>query len=339
MTQVKEWFRTKKLDDTTAIVEFERVVAEIFGTKYGIFVNSGSSANLLACFCMEFKAEDEVITPACTFPTTLSPIVFCGAKAVFCDVEKGYIIPSVQMVLDCITPKTKCILIPDLVGDKFDFIGLKQKLKEINREDIKMIEDACDTITHCDADIATVSFYPSHVISSGGMGGMVLTNSDEYAEKCYRLRKCDLWDFSVPPFCASFGIENAKKFPEIARKRKENFNHYCERLKDCPFYQLPKNKDCLWLSMPLVCNHNRFDLVSILENIGIQTRLCMAGNILRQPYYKKLFNNVDPGRFKNTEDIFRGGILVGLHQGLSIEDIDFVCDKLIEIAKEIESKK
>ena len=85
--------------------------------------------------------------------------------------------------------------------------------------------------------------------------------------------------------------------------------------------------------MALIVKSHRFEIVEELEKLGIQTRLCMAGNILRQPFYAHLFPNVDPEGFPVTEKVFANGILIGLHQGLSDDDIDWICDKLIELAK------
>jgi CDP-6-deoxy-D-xylo-4-hexulose-3-dehydrase len=103
-------------------------------------------------------------------------------------------------------------------------------------------------------------------------------------------------------------------------------------LKNSSFYQIPKVNKGVWLSMPLICKSHRFEIVTELEKRQIQTRLCLAGNILRQPFYAQLFPDVDPAGFPNTERVFEGGLLVGLHQGLTEEDVDFVCAQLEEIA-------
>ena len=86
----------------------------------------------------------------------------------------------------------------------------------------------------------------------------------------------------------------------------------------------------------LLGSGNMEKLVEKLEERGIQTRLCMAGNILRQPFYAKMFPEIDPSSFTETEKIFAGGILIGLHQGLSDDDVDWICDQLIDIANELE---
>ena len=337
MKSVLDWLKNNKLDDQKIIQQFEETVAKIFEAKHGIFVNSGSSANLLACLSAGIGPGKEVITPTCTFPTTLSPIIFLGATPVFCDIDNRRYVPSVEQVLKLITPKTYAVLIPHLVGDLFDFPKLSEELKKIGRSDIILIEDACDTICKCNADYTTVSFYASHVISAGGCGGMVIVNDDKLYEKCLQLRNSGPWDLTAPGFCAAFGIANAEKFPSFAAARHKHMKHYLERLEGkCDFYETPKCTDSVFLSMPLVCKRNRFQVVEKLEARGIQTRLCMAGNILRQPFYAKLFPDVNPASFPETEKVFEGGILLGIHQGLSDEDVDWICDQLIEIAKEVD---
>lgn len=64
-------------------IEFEKKVSELFGKKFGLFVNSGSSAILLGLNALNLSSDDEVITPACTFSTTLAPVIQCGLKPIF----------------------------------------------------------------------------------------------------------------------------------------------------------------------------------------------------------------------------------------------------------------
>lgn len=329
---VEKFLRENSIDDKNAIVKFEERISSIFNMKYGIFTNSGSSANLLACLALDINEKDEVITPACTFPTTLSPLIFLKSKVIFVDIAEKHYVPSVKQVLDAIRPTTTAVLIPDLVGDKFDFDSLRKELEKINRTDIKFIEDACDTVTTSTADVATISFYASHIVNAGGCGGMCLTNDDRLADKMRRLRSSPCWDFTAPSYCAVFGYTNSLKIEEFAKKRHENMLYYIEKLKNCDFYELPENTDCQWLSMALVAKSHRFEIVKELEEKGVQTRLVMAGNILRQPFYQKLFPHANADDFPETEKIFRGGMLLGLHQGITSDDIDYICNILIELA-------
>lgn len=68
-------------------VEFEKRVASMFGKRFGLFVNSGSSACMLALASLDLPKQSQVITPACTFSTTVAPIIQLGLEPVFCDVS------------------------------------------------------------------------------------------------------------------------------------------------------------------------------------------------------------------------------------------------------------
>ena len=71
----------------TTLEEFEKAIAKRFGKKFGVFVNSGSSACLLAIAGLDIPKGKKIITPACTFATTLAPIIQLGYKPVFVDVD------------------------------------------------------------------------------------------------------------------------------------------------------------------------------------------------------------------------------------------------------------
>jgi CDP-6-deoxy-D-xylo-4-hexulose-3-dehydrase len=86
-------------------------------------------------------------------------------------------VPSVDQLLSDVTPDTKALMIPNLLGNKPDWRELRTKLTNIGRTDIILIEDSYDTITTTpESDISTVSFYASHTITSGGM---VMFNNEE----------------------------------------------------------------------------------------------------------------------------------------------------------------
>jgi CDP-4-dehydro-6-deoxyglucose reductase, E1 len=176
--------------------EFEERISKIFGKKLGIFVNSGSSACLLALASIDLPKGSKVITPACTFSTTIAPIIQLGLKPVFVDVELTTYVPSVKSIIDILTSPEeemfndiKAIMVPNLIGNKPDWKLLRSELKRINREDIILIEDSADTITHTeDSDISTTSFYASHVITAGGAGGMVMFNNDKIHNRALQYR-------------------------------------------------------------------------------------------------------------------------------------------------------
>lgn len=168
--------------------EFESRVAELFGKKYGLFVNSGSSANLLALLINKFPKGGEVITTACTFGTTLSPIYYAGLKPVLIDSEPGRYNPTVADIEKAISSKTVAIMIPDTTGMLNDWPAITKLAK---KRGIVTIQDSCDTQgakingkpSGSWADIVTTSSYFTHTITTGGCGGTVMMNDLELRRK------------------------------------------------------------------------------------------------------------------------------------------------------------
>lgn len=173
--------------------KFEEKVASIFGKRHGIMVNSGSSANTLAFELLDLPKGSEVITPVVTFSTTVAPIVRKGLVPVFIDVEPGTYLIKEEEIEQNITPSTKALMIPSLLGNvpDYSFLG-----KIAERHSLWLVEDSCDTIgatlngkpTGEYSHISTTSFYGSHIITAGGGGGMICVNDESWDRKSRILR-------------------------------------------------------------------------------------------------------------------------------------------------------
>lgn len=157
--------------------EFERKIAAVYGKKHGIFVNSGSSANLIAIEALGMPIGSEVITPVFTFATTVAPLVQKGLIPVFVDIEPGTYLANLDQIEAAITKKTKALMIPSLLGNIPDLARLKRMAKKYG---LYLIEDSCDTLgatfagkpTGAYTDVTTTSFYASHIITAAASGGM-----------------------------------------------------------------------------------------------------------------------------------------------------------------------
>lgn len=190
--------------------EMEQKVAALFAKKHGIMVNSGSSANYLAIELLKLQQGDEVITPALTFATTVAPLLKFGLKPAFVDCEPGTYNIDVQKIEEMITPATKAMMIPNLLGNLPDWEVIKDLA---DKHDILLVEDSADTLgatiggkssgTH--SHISTTSFYGSHVINCAGNGGMITVNDDEHNRMGNLLRS---WGRSSSLFVESEAIEN-----------------------------------------------------------------------------------------------------------------------------------
>ncbi|TSC71439.1 MAG: Uncharacterized protein G01um101448_1178, partial [Parcubacteria group bacterium Gr01-1014_48] len=173
--------------------EFERKIAKIFAKKYGVMVNSGSSANLLAFELLNLPEGSEVITPILTFSTTIAPILQKGLVPVFVDIEKDTYLIDIKQVERAITKKTRVLMIPSLLGN----IPNMKKLAQIaKKHKLWFIEDSCDTLggsyekrpTGAYSHISTTSFYGSHIINGAGGGGMICVNNPAWADRLVVLR-------------------------------------------------------------------------------------------------------------------------------------------------------
>ncbi|CAF1350067.1 unnamed protein product [Rotaria magnacalcarata] len=335
--------------------EFEREIASIFGKNFAVMVNSGSSGNTLALLIAGLKVGDEVILPACTFATNVSPVIQLGLVPVFCDVEHGEYVPSVAQVIDKVSAHTKALFLPNLIGRKPDWQGLKDELFMLGRRDIILIEDSCDTITNTTVtDIAVTSFYSSHIITAGGGGGMVMcnensqrdlalqyrdwgrmgTNTESFSERfghCIDGIEYDFkflypilgYNFKSTEINAAFGLEQLKKLPLFLEKRRQNVDRFVQQLKELAPYGLvlPNNHEKVdWLALPLMFP-NRKALLQKLEDSDIQTRVCFAGNITRHPAYRQYYQV-----FPNADEIMQNGFLIGAHHGMNEQDVDYVCE-------------
>ena len=338
-------------------IKFEKKIAKEFGKKYGVFVNSGSSACLLAIAALDLKKGSEIITPALTFSTTLAPILQLGYKPKFIDSELNTYVPSVEQILEAITDKTKAIMVPNLIGNKPNWTMLKTQLSRLGREDIIIIEDSADTVTETlDSDVSTTSFYASHVITAGGMGGMVMFNDKKYVKRALMYRD---WgrigdnseniddrfasDVDGIPYdykflygvlgynmkCteanAAFGLVQLERFQTYKDVRRKNVERYLDNLTGVREILLPDDSiKPNWLAIPLQ-TERRLELLTFLEEQNIQTRVTFAGNVTRHPAYREYLQD-----FPVADEVMKNGFLLGAHHGMNTDDVDYVCNKIKE---------
>lgn len=350
--------------------KFEKEVALLFGKKFGVFVNSGSSANMLALASLYLNKGSKVLTPACTFSTTVAPIIQLGLVPVFCDVMLTSYVPSVKKIYDYISKdvnkEIKVIMLPNLIGFKPDWKQIRFALNLLNREDIILIEDSCDTITKTEeTDISTTSFYSSHVITAGGGGGMVMFNDEKLMKKALMYRDWGRigensenmgerfnhyvngiqydykflyevlgYNFKSTEMNAAFGLVQLQKLDSFLEKREQNIKRYVDNLIGINSLILPDvNSKPRLLAMPLLLNGKSADCIRLgllkhLEENSIQTRVTFAGNITRHPAFKSYEHN--PDKFIVSDEIMGNGFLLGCHHGMNLEDVDYVCGKIKE---------
>ena len=181
------------LVDGKNVKKLEKTVSKIFGKKYGLMVNSGSSANLLGLSSFNFSKGSEIITPNLTFSTTIAPIYQLGLIPHFIGVEKNKFLADPSQIEKCINQKTVAIMVPNLLGNIADWKKIFKIAKEYG---LKIIEDSADTIgykidnknTGKYSDVVTNSFYASHIINGAGTGGIVCFNDFNLYRRAKLLR-------------------------------------------------------------------------------------------------------------------------------------------------------
>ena len=253
------------------VFEFEKKISKLFNKKYGLMVNSGSSALMLAMESLNLPEGSEVITPALTFSTTVAYIVRNKLIPVFVDVKEGTYCINEDKIKSLITKKTRAIVAPHLMGNIVNWQKLSPLLK---KNKILILEDSADTLgatykkksTGHYADISITSFYGSHIINCAGNGGMVCFNDKKLYTKAKLLRSwgrsSSLFDeksekienrFNIKldgiqydkkfvfesighnlepsEMGAAFGLVQLKKLPFNLNQREKNFNIHSKFLK------------------------------------------------------------------------------------------------------------
>jgi len=214
-------------------VDFERQLAQFVGARSALFVNSGSSANLVALSGLTSKKlgeralrpGDEVLTVAMGFPTTVNPIIQNGLRPVVVDVNLDTLDASAERLEEAISPKTKAIMMAHTLGNPFDLDTVQRLCKENN---LWLIEDSCDALgstyrgqrTGSFGDTATLSFYPAHHITTGE-GGAVFVKSPLVKKQVESFR-----DWGRDCYCET-GKDNtcAKRFDWKLGDLPEGYDH------------------------------------------------------------------------------------------------------------------
>lgn len=368
------------LVDGNNVKLLEKKVSSIFGKKYGLMVNSGSSANLLAIASLNLKKNSEIITPNLTFSTTVAPIYQLGLIPHFIGVEKNKFLADPSHIEKCINKKTVAIMIPNLLGNIADWKKINSIAKKYK---LKVIEDSADTIGYTInkknagkySDIVTNSFYASHIINGAGTGGIVCFNDFELYQRAKLLRGwgrssahfnesesikdrfnvkisgidydakyifSDLgYNFLPSEISATFAIEQIKKLKDNIKIRNKNFDYLKDFFNNYnDLFNLPeqyKNVKTPWLAFPLVIKDNKYfnrkEMQIYFEKNNIQTRTIFTGNILKQPVMKNRKYKKHPKCDAIADNVMKNGILLGCHQGMKKNELDYICQTFIKFFK------
>lgn len=263
---------------STSVKAFEKKIAKKFNKKYGIMVNSGSSAIHLGLKILNLKKNSEVIVPCLNFGTAISSLIFCDLKPIFVDVDIKTLQIDENLIEKKINSKTKAIMVPNLIGNIPNWKRIKKIATKYN---LKIIEDSADTLgakidkksTGFYSDMSITSFYGSHIISCAGNGGMLMLNNKQNYKKGLILRSWgrlsstlknseDInkrlninlmgvnydrkfvfaeqgFNFEPSELGATFGLQQLLKFDKFQKIRNKNFNFHHKFFLELKKYFIP----------------------------------------------------------------------------------------------------
>ena len=362
--------KRKYLNQSVYTKNFENKFSKFLGTKNSVFVNSGSSANLLMAQVLlegNFLKNKTVVLPAVSWSTSVSPFIQLGYKVILCDCDKynlGLCTHDLEKICKKFNPGL--VLIVNVLGHANDYKKIEYLKK---RYKFELIEDNCESLGSAigKKKLGTLglasshSFYYGHHISTIE-GGMISTKDRKFynlalairshgwardMEKKFRLKlekkfKIDEFKsfftfyysgFNIrsTDFNACIGIEQIKKIHQIAKIRQKNFLRYKSNLKS--FWFQKSDLSILSSFGYATFVKNRFEVYKYLKSKKIQSRPLICGNIGQQPFIKKNIKkifNLDKAKF-----VDKYGIYLPNHTNLSLQDIDFISKKFSYLAQPI----
>jgi len=363
---------TPQLTKGPLTIEFEKNWSEWLGVKHTTFVNSGSSAILLALAALKETnrlRNEKVVVPALSWVTDVSSVMQLGMTPILCDcnnedlsldlddLEKIFIEanPSVMILVSVLG------LVPDM----------NNVVKLCKKYGVYLIEDVCESMGSSYngnklgtfGDISLFSLYYGHHISTIE-GGLICTNNEElntiirsmrshgwdrdWNDKTKREYR-DLYDISEFDSMYTFyypgynlrstdlqafiGLRQIGKIDEFAKLRSYNFTIYQELLSEYNELDIEYRENTFISNFAYPMVHaNREKIITALREKNIEVRPLIAGNMANKPFWKMKYGDRDD-YFFNCVDIDKCGFYLPNHQGLIREDIEFICSIIIKHAK------
>ncbi|MBL52029.1 MAG: aminotransferase DegT [Candidatus Marinimicrobia bacterium] len=356
INQIEPWInedeliQLKRVIDSTFVTEagltkeFEELTKKLTNSKHAISMTNGTAALYCALKALDIGPGDEVIIPDMTFIATANAVILAGAKPVLCDIYFDTLCMNVEVAEELISDKTKVIMPVHLYGQSAD---MEKIINLAHKHDLFIIEDAAqgvgvtfnDTHVGTFGDLGILSYYGNKTITCGE-GGIVLTNDDTLAQKCYRLKnhgrdKKGLFihehigfNFSFTEMQAAIGISQMKKLDRIIEKKKTINKIYHDELKEIPELKPIKiDQRCnpvYWFTSYLVDDNKPFR--KYLEKNKIQTRKFFYPLHL-QPCYENS-NLIQINDSPVSKMVFDLGISLPSSYSLNEEQQNYIVSKI-----------
>ena len=333
------------------VKKFEDKWSKMFGYAASVAMSSGTDADIQACIALyDFGAKrgDEIIVPACAFIATANSILAAGFKPVFVDIEIETLNINPDLIEAAITDKTVAIMAVHTMGKPCDMVKIMGIAKAHN---LKVIEDCCeahgaeikDEFIGKFGDFATFSFYQAHLVNCAE-GGMVSVNNPEYAD-ILRSTRChgrimdgtNYFDFpryglnsKMNDLEASFGLEGLEKFQNTFTFRQMNYYDLIEEFSTLKDKFFISEQDEEVTNSPhafsiTIKDPNKYNF-KVFHDYMMENGIEVKRNFGSTPTQHKSFEWMGHklGDFPEAEYVGSHGLHFGIHQGLSMKDVEYI---------------
>ena len=352
---------TDRFTQFTKVREFEAAYAEWQGCKYCVFVNSGSSANLLMIYAAAerygWQPGDEVLVPAVTWPTTVTPVIQAGFTPVFVDANLTDLAFDYDQLASKITPRTRAIFLVHILGFPAD---VKRIREIIGNRDIVLLEDTCETQGGTVDNVkvgnfglgSSFSFYWGHHMTTIE-GGMICTNDEEFYKLNILKRSHGLArelpqryhkeirdthpdiDFQFLFLTDGFNVRNTEfnaflgrtqlhkldRFIEIRNGNYRRFHEICMRYPESLIVLDRPGMSSFVLPFVFKEELRKKEFQTLIRANGIESRPLISGNLLKQPFLKKYYV---AGEFEVADMIHQNAFYIGNNQFVNGDRLDLL---------------
>jgi len=341
---VKRVLETKKFSGTSEIIgEYEKKLASFFGSKYAVAISSGTAAIQTALFVLGVGSGDEVIVSSTCPSMSVFPIIFAGAKPVFCDTEIDNLGLKIEEIEKSITPKTKAIMEVPMWGYPTNVKKLSDFAKSKNIPLILDLAQAHGTkfnnkyLSHY-GDISCFSTHDRKIIATGE-GGFILTDSEEYQKRAISFSQCgnmngiDLGlNHKLGAMQAGLGISRIDFIKEQLETRQKNANYIVSNIKNKFVEELKivNGGSPNYYSLILKLNFdNNLEKIKLLENCGIPSDISRYN-------YKVLYEYPAFERFKrdcpNSEKLVKSITTIPVHPAIAKQELDYMIENINKLS-------
>lgn len=363
LSKLISWLETNpRLTKGNLTTDFEEKWSNWLGTKYSVYLNSGSSANLAMVYALLVSGRlknKKIILPSVSWTTTVTPSIHLGLDPILCEADKetlGVDIEHLEKLF--IEHKPSVLMIVHV-------LAFPNKMNEIiqlcRKYDVILLEDSCESIgTTYDGKktgtfglMSSFSFYYGHHMSTIE-GGMVSTDDEEIYKILLSIRSHG-WDrdfdpeyqkqirekYNVSDFRAFYtfyypgfnlrstdlqafiGLSQIEKIDDFVKARNKNYHIYQNLVKN-DYWKITNNDNCYYSNFAYpVITKNIDSLSKELISSGVECRPLVCGSIGLQPYWKNLYGETN---FEFADIVHNYGLYVPNNQDITESEIEFICD-------------